>query len=228
MRVVVYTRAEDGGRQAESVRKTCRGWATSAGHVVVRDITEVQGAPPGVGPGLLDALKMVAVGAADALLVANPAVFTQAGHVRQAVLAAVAQAGGRVLTVDGQPDPAPAELTEVVAAAWAVFGVFADAAHVQRLQEGRRRKRDAGGYAGHGSPPYGWHVERGQLVEHVAEQRVLARIHELRTAGLSLRQIATQLEIERLPPKRGTRWHPETVARIIRRTGEQGSGEARP
>ncbi len=61
-----------------------------------------------------------------------------------------------------------------------------------RLRSGRRRKAEKGGYA-YGSPPFGWRVERGELVADDAEAEALARIAELRSDGASLREIALAL-----------------------------------
>ena len=50
-----------------------------------------------------------------------------------------------------------------------------------------------------------------------AEQTVLARIRQLCAADQSARVIAETLTREGLTPKRGGRWHPETIRRIIAR-----------
>jgi len=63
--------------------------------------------------------------------------------------------------------------------------------------------------------PFGWDFDGmgACLVENHAEQLVVARIRQQRSAGLSLRAIAGALDDERVPTKRGgTRWS----ARVIR------------
>jgi DNA invertase Pin-like site-specific DNA recombinase len=83
-----------------------------------------------------------------------------------------------------------------------------------RLRSGRRRKAEHGGYA-YGSPPYGWRAEHGTLVEEPAEQAVIHRATELRRGGASLRNIVAALSAEGHVAKRGVRWHPATVARLL-------------
>jgi len=79
-------------------------------------------------------------------------------------------------------------------------------------------KADKGGYA-FGSPPLGFHAHDGALVPHDGEQATVQRILALRLAGRSLREIAETLESEGHRPKRSDRWHPQTLASIIKRAG---------
>jgi len=50
------------------------------------------------------------------------------------------------------------------------------------------------------------------------EARALDTIRELRSAGLSIRAVAGELN-RRGVPARGKRWHPTTVARVLARDG---------
>ena len=50
------------------------------------------------------------------------------------------------------------------------------------------------------------------------EQRVILTMIEMRDAGFSLRDIAAGLNDSGVPSKRGGRWHPQTVARVLRST----------
>jgi site-specific DNA recombinase len=59
-----------------------------------------------------------------------------------------------------------------------------------------------------------------RLLESVAaEMDTVGRIRELHRQGLSIRAIAQQLAAEGCPTKRGGRWHPTMVHRILRREG---------
>ena len=70
-----------------------------------------------------------------------------------------------------------------------------------------------------GHAPYGWDFgSDGRLVENAREQEVIARLRELHAEGLSYRGIATRLEAEGIPPKRGRRWVHTTVKNILMRT----------
>jgi intein-encoded DNA endonuclease-like protein len=53
------------------------------------------------------------------------------------------------------------------------------------------------------------------LVVDEQEAQVIARIRELRADGLSLRAIVRRLEADGVRSKRGGRWHPTTVARVL-------------
>ena len=87
----------------------------------------------------------------------------------------------------------------------------------RRLRRGREHKAASGGYA-HGAPPYGFRPDSGQLLPEPEEQRVILTMIEMRDAGLSLRDIAAGLNEAGVPSKRGGRWHPQTVARVLRST----------
>jgi DNA invertase Pin-like site-specific DNA recombinase len=86
-----------------------------------------------------------------------------------------------------------------------------------RLEAGRRRKSQSGGYAGFGSPPFGYRSEGGALVPDADEQNTLARIGSLHDDGKSLRQIARALDCEERRPRRGEHWQPRQVSRIVTR-----------
>jgi hypothetical protein len=82
------------------------------------------------------------------------------------------------------------------------------------MAKGRREKRAQGGYVA-GSPRFGMKAHDKALVVHEAEAEVIARIRALRDEGLSLRAIVRRLEVDGVPSKRGARWHPATVARLL-------------
>jgi DNA invertase Pin-like site-specific DNA recombinase len=84
-----------------------------------------------------------------------------------------------------------------------------------RLRVGRLRKRQNGGYA-YGAPPTGYRAEAGQLVPDPAGQRILERARQLRAGGASLRAIAAALTAEGYQTKRGGRWQPTQVARLLK------------
>jgi len=87
----------------------------------------------------------------------------------------------------------------------------------RRLRRGREHKASEGGYA-QGAPPYGFRAESGQLMPDPEEQRVVLKMIAMRDSGSSLRDITTSLNNAGLPSKRGGRWHPQTVARVLAST----------
>jgi DNA invertase Pin-like site-specific DNA recombinase len=69
-----------------------------------------------------------------------------------------------------------------------------------------------------GHAPYGWDFgSGGLLIENRREQRIIAWMRQLRTEGMSFSGIATRLDREGIPPKRGRRWAHTTVKSILLR-----------
>jgi hypothetical protein len=68
-----------------------------------------------------------------------------------------------------------------------------------------------------GQVPYGKQLAADgvHLEDNENEQRVLVGIRSLRDEGLSIRAIAERLNLDSVPA-RGARWHPTTVARILK------------
>lgn len=68
-----------------------------------------------------------------------------------------------------------------------------------------------------GSPGLGFRMADGQLQADQAEGSIVERILGLREDGLTLQAIADTLNDEKIPTKRGGRWHPSTVTYILSR-----------
>jgi hypothetical protein len=79
---------------------------------------------------------------------------------------------------------------------------------VLKLRGARERKRAASGRC-EGAKRYG---------ELPGEHAVLERMRTLRTSGISLTAIAAELNNDAVKPRRGTKWFPMAVARILSRT----------
>jgi DNA invertase Pin-like site-specific DNA recombinase len=226
MRLVGYARVSSEG-QLDGLglavqEKAIRRWAREHGHRLVELCQDPakSGTIPFIDrPGIncvLDALKH---DRAQGVVVLNLGRISRLLTDQEAALAVVWQHGGQVFTVESgevlADDPADPMRTAMRQMA-GVFFQLDRAMIVKRLRDGRRHKAETGGYA-HGRPPYGWRAEGGELVEDEAEQVVLARIQQLHAEGSSLRTIAAALEAEGHRPRRGQRWHPNTLARILER-----------
>jgi DNA invertase Pin-like site-specific DNA recombinase len=140
--------------------------------------------------------------------------------VQEATLAQVWKYEGGVFTVDAgeveRDDPSDPMRT----AMRQMMGVFAQLERGMiraRMTGGRLAKAEHGGYAGFGSPQFGMRSVDRELVANPDEAATLARILELRSEGASLPRIVAALEAEGRPSKRGGRWHPTTVARVLQR-----------
>lgn len=65
--------------------------------------------------------------------------------------------------------------------------------------------------------PVGFKFDGDAVVPDEDEQRAVALALELRDRGCSVREVAARLDASGINP-RGKRWHPTTVARLLRRT----------
>jgi DNA invertase Pin-like site-specific DNA recombinase len=234
VRLVGYVRvsseAQLDGLGLEVQERAVRRWARQHGHRIV----EVCADPAQSGtvaftdrPGITCALDALKYGRADGLVVLNLGRISRLLTDQEAALAVVWRHGGRVFTAesgevlaDDPDDPMRTAMRQMAG----VFFQLDRAMTVKRLRDGRRLKAERGGYA-HGRPPYGWQAAGRELAPEPGEQSTLARIRELHGQGRSLRGIAAELEAEGRPPRRGRRWHPATVARILSRPG---GGETPP
>jgi DNA invertase Pin-like site-specific DNA recombinase len=226
MRLVAYTRvsseAQLDGLGLEVQEQTIRRWAARHGHRIVevcQDPAQSGTIPFIERPGITCALDALKLGQADGLVVLNLGRISRLLTDQEAALAVVWQHGGRVFTAENgevQADDPEDPMRTAMRQMAGVFFQLDRAMTVKRLRDGRRLKAERGGYA-HGRPPFGWKAEGKELVEDQDEQATLARIRELHGQDLSLRAIAAVLHAEGHQPRRGQRWHPNTLARILDR-----------
>jgi hypothetical protein len=70
--------------------------------------------------------------------------------------------------------------------------------------------------------PYGYRMTDGLMVRNEVEQKVIDVVRKMAERGTSLRQICEFLSGIDVPTKkRGLRWHPEMVRRLLKRTSPQ-------
>lgn len=229
MRVVSYIRVStatqvEEGLGLEVQERAVSDWADRHGHVITACYVDagVSGTREAADrPGLASALAALEDGAGEVLVV--PRLDRLARHltVQEAVLAQVWRHGGRVWALDvgeilrdDPEDPMRTAMRQMVG----VFSQLERAMIAARLRAGRRLKGARGGYA-YGSPRFGQRAEDRELAPEPEEQETLARIVELRrrVPPASLREIGRLLEAEGRPTKRGGRWHPGTLGRIVGR-----------
>jgi DNA invertase Pin-like site-specific DNA recombinase len=232
MRVVAYlrvssrTQARDDKYGLDTQRADVKRYCREAGHRVVR--WEVD---PGLSgtlpdqerPALLASLKAIRDGEAEALVIPSLNRLARLLHVQEAILAKVWQMGGSVYSAeihgevlrDDPDDPMRTAMRQMVG----VFAQLDRAMILKRMANGKAAKQAKGGYV-HGAPGFGRRAQDGQLVPDPAEAETVARIIGMAAGGLGVRGIAAILNGDGIPTKRGTIWHPETVARVLRREGK--------
>lgn len=213
---------ERSGLSLDAQEAACRGWCEAKGVEVVEVVRDTAsgGASLERRRGLLEALAKVP--RRGFLVASRRDRIARDGGVSAAVGAAVAKRRAELVTLDVQTDDA--------FSARLLRGVLDLVAEVEReLIRSRTRaaldtRRRAGLKLG-GACPYGWRADaEGRLVRDEAEWRWVQWAaerygHELR--GLPRRRwtyARLAAELDRLgAPCRGGRWHPTTVARMLRR-----------
>ncbi|MFJ2628596.1 recombinase family protein [Streptomyces sp. NPDC087532] len=167
---------------------------------------------------LADALTEVEDGTADGIIAPTLDRFARTLVVQEAILAQIWKHGGRAFTADtGEvlPDDPDDPMRTAMRQMMGVFAQLERSVIAARLRHGRREKAAQGGYS-YGAPPYGWRAHQKELTPEETEQAGRARARQLRDEGeLSYREIAAVPEAEEIRPKRGERWHPETVRRML-------------
>ena len=215
--------AEDGlGLDVQS--DACKKWARANSHRVVATFTDA-GVSGSNGldnrVGLADTLRALRNKEISGVVVYRLDRLARDLVLQESLLAEVRRMGGQVFTtsaaeagylVDDPDDPSRKLIRQVLGA----VNEYERAMISLRLRSGRRAKAERGGFA-YGSPAFGYRAEGGELVPVEEEQVTVRRITELHRQGLSLRAISETLDKEGHATKRGSRWHPQTVARIVKR-----------
>jgi len=219
--LIAYLRTCNGGGEerigVEIQRAAVEDWARTRRHQLAAIVSE---APSAGGledrHGLAEALAALHQGSAQGLVVYRLDCLDSALVAQEQLLAEVRATGARVYSL--QPDEA-AELRRIPAdpSRQGVREVLRAAAAIQPQMAALRSRRRRHSRPGAGSPPYGYRIADGSLVPEPAEQAALVRIAELRASGATLREIARELDSNGHKPKRGERWHPESVRRIVER-----------
>ncbi|MFD5294797.1 recombinase family protein [Streptomyces mutabilis] len=221
----VSTAGQLDGYGLEAQEKDCRRWVRTAGSGlggvrIVRVCTDggVTGkAGDDERPGLSEALQLIAAGEADGILAPNLDRVARELTQQEAILSVVWAHGARAFTADrgehlpdDEDDPMRTFVRQVMgAAAQLERGLIA-----KRLRTGRKTKAGNGGYA-YGAPAYGQRAEEKALTVDSAEAEVLEQMRAWQTEGVSIRGICERLNTAGIPSKRGGRWHPTTVARLL-------------
>lgn len=242
-RVSTAVQAVDGyGLDAQDA--DCRKWAklqTTDRVRIVHTVTDGDGKGGKSGtstlderPGLMDAVAWIADGRADGILAPNLDRLARELTVQEAVLSYVWALAGRVFTADhGEhlEDDASDPMRTAMRQMRGVFHQLDRGLIVKRLTEGRTAKGVKGGYA-YGAPRYGQRTEDKTLTADEQEEQTIQQMEQWRDEEqLSIRAVTARLNEQGIPSKRGGRWHPTTVARLLspeaREKARQQSAAAR-
>jgi DNA invertase Pin-like site-specific DNA recombinase len=223
MKIIMYRRVST-AEQVEHFglavqEQKIKAWAKAGRHRIVGSYAD-EGKGGGNGletrPELAEALARVEAGEADALVVSRLDRLARDLLLQETWITKLEQAGRQVISVE-EPEPEGEDhMRTLVRQILGAIAQYEKAVIRGRMAAGRAAKAERGGFA-YGSPPLGYRAEGKELVVDEAEQATVRRITELRDSGLSWRQIQDALEAEGIPPKRGGRWHPVTIARAYER-----------
>jgi len=207
------------GYGLEIQRRAIREYCKTNGLVLV-DILGDEGISGSNGfdarHGLADALARIERHEASILVVHRLDRLARKLYVQLTVIERLEKAGARVVSTSEPDVDGPDELRELIRNILGSVAGYERAVIRGRMLAGRRAKSERGGFIG-GIAPFGFKAVDGELVALEGEQAVIARITVLKAQGASLRSIAQALDAEGLRPKRGTRWHPTQVARVLER-----------
>lgn len=251
LRLVLVRRVSTAGQAVDGYgldaqEKDCRKWAkasTAAGLPVriVHMVTDGDGKSGKSGttllderPGLMDAVEWIAEGRADGILAPNLDRLARELTVQEAVLSYVWALAGRVFTADhGEhlEDDASDPMRTAMRQMRGVFHQLDRGLIIKRLTEGRAAKGSKGGYA-YGAPRFGQRTVDGELTDDERENEIAEQFERWRDEEqLSIRAICARANAEGLLSKRGGKWHPTTVQRLLspeaREKARQQSAAAR-
>lgn len=249
LRLVLVRRVSTAGQVVDGYgldaqEADCRRWAkaqTAERVRIVHIVTDgdAKGGKSGVSllderPGLMEAVEWIAEGRADGIVAPNLDRLARELTVQEAVLSYVWALAGRVYTADhGEhlEDDASDPMRTAMRQMRGVFHQLDRGLIVKRLTEGRTAKGVKGGYA-YGAPRYGQQSVDGELTADETEEQHVQMMEQWRDEeGLSIRAIVSRLNEREIPSKRGGKWHPTTVARLLspeaREKARQQSAAAR-
>jgi DNA invertase Pin-like site-specific DNA recombinase len=228
MIVIAYLRASTGRQVKDGFgladqEKQIRAWCRKYRHKLLRVVTDeaLSGTLPAAErPGLLECLRAVRDGEAEGIVMRDLDRIARELTTQEGILAQLWKLGGHAfITTDGNEVPQDDPDDPMRTAMRQMMGVFAQLERsmaIKRMKNGRQTKAEQGGFA-YGSPAFGQSSQDKKLVKNDSEQVVIARIREMDAKGDSIRAICAALNAEGLPSKRGRKWHPQTVARVLNR-----------
>jgi DNA invertase Pin-like site-specific DNA recombinase len=223
LRVSTEAQAEQ-GLGLDIQREAVTGWAKSTGHKLTSILVEqgVSGAKElEQRPSLIEAFELLRRQRISGIVVMRLDRLARDLILQEQLLAEVRRLGGTTYSTssgeqgyleDDPRDPSRKLIRQVLGA----VSEYERSMITLRLASGRARKAQLGGYA-YGAPPFGSRVEAGQLVPDESEAAALGLIRQMHGQNASLRAIGEALHAAGHRPKRGDRWHPQTIARIVHR-----------
>lgn len=219
MKVLGYIRVSSVGQVRdgyglEAQEHEIRTWCEREGHELVGIVAEP--AKSG-GEGLegrvklADALWRIEHGEAEALVVGDLSRLARDVVLQETVIATHPVISVREPDLCSN-DPTRKLLRQIVGA----LNEWYRAMLKLQLAGGKAAKGRRGGFTG-GQPRFGTRAEERELVPYDDELETLGVMMFMRGEGKSLEAIAAELNKMCIPTRKGGRWHPWTVSRILSR-----------
>ena len=177
--------------------------------------------------GLAGVIAVLEDGYADALVVTKLDRLSRSASLMLTVTEKLEAAGIAIVSITESIDtstPAGKLFRTVLAG----VAEFEKELITERLVAGKRAKQHKLGpaaYIGGPTVPFGFCADGDVVVPHPGEWPVLERIRGERAAGATLDEIAAGLNRDGVEGKRGGRWHPGTLSRLLA-TAERLAGDA--
>ncbi len=212
VRVSTSKQADEGG-SLEVQREAIARHAVLSGYEFVDILTDggISGAKDETNrPALAAALEAIKSGRASVLVVTHVDRLSRDSDLAGFLKTSLRRTGGRLDSIaEVKDDPIRK----------AVDGMLAE---LERIRTSQRMATWAAARTAKGFPlgraPYGSRIgEDGRLVEVEEERPTLDRIRSLREAGMSLRDVAADLNAAGVPTRSGRPWNAQTIANIGKR-----------
>ncbi len=215
IRVSTQGQAED-GVSLDAQEAKVRSWAdlNGAEEVVIFRDEGISGKRSDNRPGLQSALDMVGKG--DALVVYSLSRLSRSTKDTLILSEILLKKEADLVSLSEKIDT-------TTAAGKMVFRMLAVLSEFERDQISDRTRfalahKKANGEKTGGDVPFGYRVRAGKLYRHAEEQKAVGMILELRSEGLSLREICNRMTAAGIARKRGSlTWHPQVVSDILQR-----------
>lgn len=222
-RLIAYLRVStdgqgDTGQSLQSQREQCEHYAAAYKNVIIEFVEEVASATDMERPLLKKALQRIAGREADGLLIAKLDRLTRSivdiGTLVRPKTGVLSEDRGQLHSVNEKVDTASPS-GRLILHIIVLFAQWELEKIQERTREAMRSMRERGLFTG-GHPPYGFSLVGGKLVDNEAEESLLQRVADFVTKpGVSLREIADILHREGFRSRRGGRFLPTQVNRLL-------------
>jgi site-specific DNA recombinase len=217
---VAYTRVstDDQSLGPRAQQSAVERWATTHGLTVVATFEDrgvSGGAELDKRPGLLAAIRALKEHGAGVLLVARRDRLARDVIIAAAIERLVQQKRARVVSADGAGNVDGPE-GMLMRGLVDLFAQYERALICSRTKAALGVKKARGERVGQVPFGFGLQADGRSLASDPVEQVALARIHELRAQGFSIRAITDSMNAEGVPAL-GERWHATTVGRLLAR-----------